>query len=291
MRPSARRAARTKESDLATPVEPCTAAVRASSDATSYRSNLRRWARVAWLATAAIACPAVQAATAFIEGDAIYLERILPPPNAKLIVALQDTARADAPAIERASVSMQLAGGPPYAWRLPYDPELGDPARLTVRARIETPDGLWMTTTQVVSAGSGSTPLSLRLSMVQRSPAPPTAASSAADACGSATTQVDMAACAHEDFLAASKGYADRYQALSKSLPTTQRDRLRRMQSARLGFRTAACRYESGPAKGGSAEGFVYWKCVARLTRERADQRARLADCREGDITCGRRRP
>ena len=58
-----------------------------------------RWARVAWLATAAIACPAVQAATAFIEGDAIYLERILPPPNARLIVALQDTARADAPAI------------------------------------------------------------------------------------------------------------------------------------------------------------------------------------------------
>ena len=265
--------------------------VRASSVATSRRPNLCRWARVALLATAAIACPAVQAATAFIEGDAIYLERILPPPNAKLIVALQDTARADAPAIERASVSMQLAGGPPYAWRLPYDPELGDPARLTVRARIETPDGLWMTTTQVVSAGSGSTPLSLRLSMVQRSPAPPTAASSAADACGSATTQVDMAACAHEDFLAASKGYADRYQALSKSLPTTQRDRLRRMQSAWLGFRTAACRYESGPVNGGSAEGFVYWNCVARMTRERADQLARLADCREGDITCSRRRP
>ena len=72
--------------------------------------------------------PPLHAATAFIEGDAIYLERILPPPNAKLIVALQDTARADAPAIERASVSMQIAGGPPYAWRLPYDPQLGEPA-------------------------------------------------------------------------------------------------------------------------------------------------------------------
>ncbi|MEO6745480.1 MAG: lysozyme inhibitor LprI family protein, partial [Caldimonas sp.] len=239
----------------------------------------------------------------FLEGDAIYLERILPPPNARLIVALQDTARADAPAIERASVSMQIAGGPPYAWRLPYDPQLGEPARLTVRARIETPEGLWMTTTQTVTAGSGSTPLSLRLSMVQRAPtsptvpaaptlsAPPAAPSPATDACASATTQADMATCAHEDFLAASEGYANRYQVLSTSMPPAQRDRLRRMQSAWLGFRTAACRYESGPVNGGSAQGFVYWNCVARMTRERADQLARLAECREGDITCSRRRP
>ena len=63
------------------------------------------------------------------------------------------------------------------------------------------------------------------------------------------------------------------------------------MQSAWLGYRTAACRYESGPVNGGSAERFVYWRCAGRMTRERADQLARLAECREGDITCNRQRP
>ena len=263
------------------------------SDGTSGRRRSSRWLRAALVVAAAIGSSALEAATAFIEGDAIYLERILPPPDARLIVSLQDTARADAPAIERASMSMQIAGGPPYAWRLPYDPQQGEPARLTVRARIETAEGLWMTTTQSVSAGTGSTPLTLRLSMARQAApvAPPAAPSSAPGACGSAATQAAMARCAHDDFLDASKDYADRYQALSTALPSAQRDRLRRMQSAWLGFRTVACRYESGPVNGGSAEGFVYWNCAARLTRERADQLARLAECREGDITCSRKRP
>jgi putative lipoprotein len=84
---------------------------------------------------ASIGCPAAESATGFIEGDAVYFERILPPPNARLIVSMQNTSRADAPAVERASVSMQIAGGPPYAWRLSYDMQLGELARLTVRAR------------------------------------------------------------------------------------------------------------------------------------------------------------
>jgi len=185
MRPSAPRALRTKESDLAIPVETCRAAYRPSGAAAPCRFRVLHRARVACLVAIAIVCPAVEAATAFIEGDAIY----------------------------------------------PADP------------------------------------------------------------CGSATTQADLATCAHEDFLAASKDHADRYQALSTSIASAQRDRLRRLQSAWLGFRTAACRYESGPVNGGSAEGFVYWNCVARLTRERADQLARLAECREGDLACSRRRP
>lgn len=223
------------------------------------------------------------AATAFIDGEAIYLERIMPPPGAVLVVSLQDTARADAPAIERASVSLQLASGPPYAWRIAYDPALGDPARLALRARITTAAGLWMTTTQVVSAAT--TPVALRLSLVNAPPAAPPPK----DDCAAATTQSDLNRCAYDEFLAANAAYAERYRSLQPQLVLAQRDRLRRMQSAWLGFRTAACRYESGLASGGRAEGFAYWRCAARMTRERVEALSATAACREGDVTCSRR--
>jgi uncharacterized protein YecT (DUF1311 family) len=110
-------------------------------------------------------------------------------------------------------------------------------------------------------------------------------------ACTTAPTQAAMNACAYDDFLAATSGYAERYRALSKPLPAAQRDRLRRMQTAWIGFRTAACRFESGPTAGGSAQDFVYWRCAARMTRERSAELERMASCREGDITCTRTRP
>lgn len=95
-----------------------------------------------------------------------------------------------------------------------------------------------------------------------------------------------MNTCANDDFLVASADYAAGYSALAKQLPAAQRERLRRMQSAWLNFRTNACRFESGATSGGSAQGYVYWSCAARLTRERSEELVRLATCREGDITC-----
>ncbi len=112
-----------------------------------------------------------------------------------------------------------------------------------------------------------------------------------ADVCASAATQAAMNLCAQEDFEEASSGYAQAYQELSKPLPAAQRDRLRRMQTAWIKFRTEACRFESGPTSGGSAQGFVYWRCAARMTRERTLAMQAMAMCREGDITCTRRVP
>lgn len=104
--------------------------------------------------------------------------------------------------------------------------------------------------------------------------------------CAAASTQVLLNACAYEDFLAANAVYAEQYRVLSMRLPTAQRDRLRRMQKAWIAFRTASCRYESGPTSGGSAQGYVYWACAARITSERGAALAEMATCREGDITC-----
>lgn len=116
-------------------------------------------------------------------------------------------------------------------------------------------------------------------------------AEGSAQACVNAGTQADMNRCAFEDFEAAGSGYAQRYKELSQPMPKAQRDRLRRMQSAWLKFRTESCRYESGPSTGGSVQEFIYWRCAARMTRERTVVLQALAACREGDITCTRRAP
>ena len=63
------------------------------------------------------------------------------------------------------------------------------------------------------------------------------------------------------------------------------------MQSTWLKFRTEACRYESGALTGGSVQEFVYWRCAARMTRERTLALQVMAVCREGDITCTKRLP
>ena len=109
--------------------------------------------------------------------------------------------------------------------------------------------------------------------------------------CANAITQAEMNRCAYEDFEASGSDYALRYKELSQSLPAAQRDRLRRMQSAWIKFRTEACRYESGPSTGGSVQESIYWRCAARMTRERTLALQALAACREGDVTCARRVP
>lgn len=104
--------------------------------------------------------------------------------------------------------------------------------------------------------------------------------------CATAVTQAELNACAHDEFLVANGSYAEHYKRLSDALPTTQRERLRRVQKAWVNYRTAACRFESGPVHGGSVYDLVYWRCAARMTLERSAEIERFASCREGDITC-----
>lgn len=115
----------------------------------------------------------------------------------------------------------------------------------------------------------------------------PAAADTALD-CAAPITQADMARCAHEDFLASGSEHAKQNAALSANLAPAQRDRLRKAQKAWLGYRTAACAFESGAAQGGTVQSQTNWLCAARMTRERAAELARMASCREGDVACNR---
>jgi uncharacterized protein YecT (DUF1311 family) len=120
--------------------------------------------------------------------------------------------------------------------------------------------------------------------------APASAPAAAAVACPDAMTQAALNACADAEFQDASGVYAASYRALAQDLPPAQRTQLRRMQNAWLEYRTQACRFEAGPSAGGSVQGFVYWRCAARLTRARAAELQALAHCPEGDVTCAARK-
>jgi uncharacterized lipoprotein YbaY len=231
-----------------------------------------------WGGYLALACSlqALPASAAFLEGEAVYRERIMPPPDAVLVVSLQDTARADVPATELGSVRVRLAGGPPYRWRLEYDERMtGAPARPVLRARVETPAGLWMTTDTVIPAFTPTPVLQLR-SVVAAAP----------DPCASASTQAALNECAHESFLAASAAMSPQLRQIESALTPSRRTAWRNVQKAWLTFRTQSCQFESKAVEGGSAAPMVQWQCAARMTRERTAALARLASCPEGDIAC-----
>jgi uncharacterized protein YecT (DUF1311 family) len=109
--------------------------------------------------------------------------------------------------------------------------------------------------------------------------------------CGALTTQSERAQCVFADFEHANADYAKAYADLRRGLPAAQRQRVLRMQKLWLDYRTAACDFEAGALQGGSLQSEVRWRCVARMTRERTAELARMAQCVEGDITCSSRTP
>lgn len=113
---------------------------------------------------------APESGTARVTGEALYLERIAVPPNARLEVVLEDISRADAPAERIGEVTIREAGQPPYPFTIEYDAEQIDP-RHTYRLAARLYDGenlLFVTDEvhQVITRGFPSN-ATLRLRRVQ----------------------------------------------------------------------------------------------------------------------------
>ena len=106
--------------------------------------------------------------------------------------------------------------------------------------------------------------------------------------CAAPATQAAMNACAYEDFLATSAGYAERGNGIARQLSGKPRALFLRSQKAWLAYRTAACDFESSAVQGGSAHGMVKWQCAARMTRARALELAAVGNCPGGEIACVR---
>lgn len=76
--------------------------------------------------------------SAELHGTITYRERMLLPPEAEITVSLEDVSRMDVASTVLAQSSFAADGSPPYAFKLPYDPEaLVAGHRYGLRVRIE----------------------------------------------------------------------------------------------------------------------------------------------------------
>ena len=85
----------------------------------------------------ASSAPPTGPSSAAVTGRVVWRERIMLPPQTKVIVRLQDVSLADAPAkvISEAVIPAQT---PPVAFSLGYDPaQIPPTARIAVSARVE----------------------------------------------------------------------------------------------------------------------------------------------------------
>lgn len=143
-------------------------------------------------ATSAPAAPAAKAAAttapgaAAVTGTVGKLDRSALPPTAVVTVRLQDTSRADAPAVNIAEQVIPLNGQQlPVPFTLSYDPaKIDQRFTYTVRATIEDGGRLLYTSTQAYPVITRGAPTNGVEIMVQQAPAAaqPTAAAPAAQA-------------------------------------------------------------------------------------------------------------
>lgn len=92
-------------------------------------------------ACAATPAPPAPAPSGVVEGQAFYRERIAPPPGATVRVVLYNAALQDLPGV-LAEQTLPAAGGPPWAFRLAYDPGRIDAGLVyAVRAELRDADG------------------------------------------------------------------------------------------------------------------------------------------------------
>jgi len=143
---------------------------------------------VCLLALAACQSPATAPATgdavatasneATIQGRAVYLERIAPPPGAILSVQLVDNQLADTSAAVVASADFADLKGPPFAFTLSYDPAKLRPDGLYgLHAGLRDAQGvLWFVTdTRVPVTPGSSAPVEFRMVRAGGDPVAPAA--------------------------------------------------------------------------------------------------------------------
>ena len=88
-----------------------------------------------------------------ISGTVIYRERMALPPQATVTVRLEDVSRMDVAADVLAESRFPAESGPPFAFRLDYDPaEITEGRRYALRASIHLEDRLLFTNTEHIPA-------------------------------------------------------------------------------------------------------------------------------------------
>ncbi|MFO1305761.1 MAG: META domain-containing protein [Burkholderiales bacterium] len=125
----------------------------------------------------AVACGAAlyglaPAQAGVVSGTATFRERIALPPGATFEAVIEDTSRADAPAMVLGRFGPVPAGSPPFAFRIEYDDAAIMPGqRYGVRASVRLDGRLLFTTDRHVPAFAGDKPVAITMVRVKDAPA------------------------------------------------------------------------------------------------------------------------
>ena len=107
-----------------------------------------------------------------------------------------------------------------------------------------------------------------------------------ADDCANASTQADINACAANQYQAADKKLNQTWQDVLKRAQPTQRELLKKAQTAWITLRDADCAFISSGTEGGSIQPMIVNQCLTEKTVEREAFLASLMQCEEGDLSC-----
>jgi len=103
-----------------------------------------------------------------IQGSIWCRERILPPPNAEIMVSLVDVAKMDVAATVIASKRFEVAGGPPWDFTLQYDSKkLNSKGRYALQAGLEANGRLLFIATSHIPAFDHSATQGIKIMLSQ----------------------------------------------------------------------------------------------------------------------------
>jgi uncharacterized protein YecT (DUF1311 family) len=108
----------------------------------------------------------------------------------------------------------------------------------------------------------------------------------AGDNCQNAMTQTDMNVCAAKLHDLADSQLNSLYKQYRQRLAADDQQRLVIAQRAWLGYRDAACRFETAQVSGGSIFPTIWSQCLTGKTEARIKELQLLMQCKEGDLSC-----
>jgi uncharacterized protein YecT (DUF1311 family) len=103
--------------------------------------------------------------------------------------------------------------------------------------------------------------------------------SNASDNCNNLKTQLEMNACAANEYQREDAKLNEYYKELAGKLGPSEKERLKAAQRAWIKFRDLQCEFEASSYEGGSIQPLVRSSCLAQVTKQRnVDLRRMIED-------------
>jgi uncharacterized protein YecT (DUF1311 family) len=104
--------------------------------------------------------------------------------------------------------------------------------------------------------------------------------------CADASTQREMAQCAHNEWQIAESELQGLLELNLERASEAQAELLRNAHKAWENYRDRNCEFQASGVKGGSAYPMVVAFCKASMTKDRVRELESQVECEEGDLSC-----